>query len=118
MRPRMIVSGAAGLLLLLGGAAMVSVANASSPDTGVFNERAMGATGDCLTHQKAQPSKLYTGGTAANTGRVLRMMRYYMVNGNKTFCDGKPASAADRAWAQLYVDLGGNAAKVAAVHGA
>ena|SRR6266511_1823677 len=112
MRPRMIATGAAGLVLLLGGAAAYSVANAGGPGDGVFNEQAKEAKPACLAHQKAKPGKQYTGGSEANTGRVLRMLRYYSVNGAKPYCDGQGPTSVDRAWAKLYVDLGANPAKV------
>jgi hypothetical protein len=117
MRPRVIASGAAGLVLLLGGAAMYTVANADSPGEGMFDEAAWNADGDCLAHQDGGAGTRYKAGSDADTGRVLRMMRYYTSHGNKAFCDGAAANDDDKAWAKLYVELGGNPANVKAVQG-
>jgi hypothetical protein len=113
----MIATGAAGLVLLLGGAAAYSVANAGGPGGGAFDEQAKEAKPACMVHQKAKPGKQYTGGADANTGKVLRMLRYYSVNGAKPYCDGKAHTAVDRAWAKLYVDLGADPAKVQGIMG-
>jgi hypothetical protein len=118
MRPRMIATGAAGLVLLLGGAAVYTVANASGAGDGAFNDQAKQGKLECLAHQKARPGENYTAGASADTGKVLRMLRYYTVNGAKPFCDGQGPTAADQAWAELYVELGADPAKVRAVTGA
>jgi hypothetical protein len=117
MRPRVIAGGAAGVVLLLGGAAMLTVANAKSPDGGAFNETAWNAGSNCLSHQKTSPGSKYTSGAEADTGKVLRMMRYYTAHGDKAFCDGKPANSNDQAWAQLFTDLGGDPGKVRGIRG-
>jgi hypothetical protein len=117
MRPRMMVTGAVGVVLLLGGAATYSVVNASGPGGGAFNDQASEAKPGCMVHQKEKPGKDYTGGAAQDTGKVLRMLRYYSVNGNKAYCDGKAATSTDQAWARLYVDLGADPTKVTGVTG-
>lgn len=68
----------------------------------------------CLEHQPKMPSEEYTGGENASTNIVLKMLRYYTSNKTvRTFCDGKGPTKTDRAWAQLYVDLGAERANVA-----
>ena len=116
MRPRMIATGAAGLVLLLGGAAAYSVANASGGGDGQFSAKVLGSV-DCLEHQDEAPGEDYTSGADANTGKVLRMLRYYTVNGEKAFCDGGAATKTDRKWAKLYVKLGADPAKISGVTG-
>ena len=34
------------------------------------------------------------------------MLHYYVANGNKPYCDGRPAGAMDRAWLSAYLRLG------------
>ncbi|MCZ4123801.1 hypothetical protein [Streptomyces sp. H39-S7] len=59
----------------------------------------------CRSHQSVLPSKDYTGGSDAKTLAVLAMMKYYTAKGSLPFCDAKPATAQDTAWAQLYASL-------------
>ena len=51
------------------------------------------------------PTAAYKGGAGATTTEELTFLAYYTANGNKKFCDGKPANAKDKAWAALYVTL-------------
>lgn len=103
-------TAAAGLLALL-----LSGCGSSSEDGGTF------ATGDesayplaCMEHQTEKPGTAYTGGESATTALVLKMLRYYTANrAVPGFCDGKPPTGTDKAWAQLYVDLGSEPANVA-----
>ena len=113
---RLAVGMAGSTLLLTVLAAVWSIAQASQAKAGAFDNQG-GKVVSCLTHQSAGPSAPYRAGADADTGRVLRMMRYYTVNGNKPFCDGKVANSADAAWAQLYVDLGAKRANVGRVMG-
>lgn len=80
----------------------------------VFNDEGQQPAG-CLTHQAGEPGANYTDREQRNTGQVLALMRYYTAFGTMPFCDGAPASDSDRAWAQLYIDLGGPRDKVPAV---
>jgi hypothetical protein len=73
-----------------------------------------GATADCLLHQTDHPDTAFAGGPAAEPRSQLRFLAYYTAAGRKPFCDGGPATDADRAWARLYVELTGNPAGVAA----
>ena len=57
-------------------------------------------------HQKSEPTADYKGGRQrARPTDVLTFLAYYTANGNKKFCDGKPANAKDKAWAQLYASF-------------
>jgi hypothetical protein len=104
-------------VLLLGLAPAVLVAAvlagcSSGPDLGpVFDDEA-GATVTCLVHQSGEPGTRYTDPAQRSTGQVLALMKYYTQFGTLPFCDGAPAGDADRAWAQVYLDLGGAAEKV------
>jgi hypothetical protein len=106
---------AAGLTLTL----LLSGCGSGSDDSGTF------ATGDesayplaCMEHQSENPGSQYTGGENATTVLVLKMLRYYTANRTVAgFCDGKPPSGTDKAWAQLYVDLGSEPSHVARLLG-
>ncbi|MDQ6873857.1 MAG: hypothetical protein M3042_02165 [Actinomycetota bacterium] len=65
-----------------------------------------------MVHQTAPPDSDYTSGSKANTGKILRMLRYYNANGDKAYCDKKLANPTDNAWARLYVRLGADPEKV------
>jgi len=102
-----------GLLLAFGAAAGCS----SGPEGGPTFDNEGGAELSCLTHQADEPGARYTDREMRNTGAVLALMRYYTANGTKPFCDDAAASESDRAWAQLYVDLGGAAERVSTILG-
>ncbi|MFC9324280.1 hypothetical protein [Kitasatospora sp. NPDC057015] len=106
MRPR-----PALLAVLIAAAALGGCA---ASDEGALDTQAGTAAPDCLVHQAKSPGSRYTAGTGADTGAVLEMMRYYTANGTKGFCDGKPATATDRRWTDLYTTLGGDRAHLAA----
>lgn len=65
------------------------------------------ADGACQVHQRVRPSTAYTGGVNGDTEAIMYMMGSYTVHGKQAYCDGRPATATDRAWRQLYVRLGG-----------
>jgi hypothetical protein len=73
---------------------------------GQFNDQAGDSVPNCQGHQATMPSKDYTGGTDANTSLVLDVLRYYVKNGNKPYCDGKGPTKKDQAWAKLYLKVG------------
>lgn len=101
----------AGLLLAIGALPACS----SAPDPGpVFNNEG-GAEVSCLVHQTGTPGARYTDREMRDTGEVLALMKYYTGNGAKPFCDGAAADESDRAWARVYVDLGGTEEKVPSV---
>lgn len=87
-----------------------------SSEPAVFDDEA-GAEVTCLVHQEGEPGAAYVDQEQRDTGKVLAMMRYYTAHGSKPFCDGAPAGDSDRAWAQVYVDLGGDAGKVSSALG-
>lgn len=62
----------------------------------------------CQQHQGQQPGTRYTGGEKSDPTSILEMMHYYTANGTKAYCDGKPATATDKQWTQLYRILGGD----------
>jgi hypothetical protein len=71
----------------------------------------------CQLHQTDMPTAAYRGGPQAVSRLELPFLAYYTANGNKPFCDGRPADDTDKAWARVYVDLTGNRAAVARVLG-
>lgn len=100
-----------GLLLALGAVTGCS----SSTDPGpVFNNEGA-AEVSCIAHQTEEPGARYLDREMRNTSEVLAMMRYYTSHGAKPFCDNAPASETDKAWARIYVDLGGTTEKVPSV---
>lgn len=109
-RGRILGAGLA-TLLVLGGLTGCSRTHKSAA-TGLFDNQQQ-ATLTCMTHQLEPPGPLYNGGEQhADTAHILQMMQYYTSNGSKPYCDGARPSTLDRAWAKLYVALGGQAAKV------
>ncbi len=105
---RRLVAASGLVLVVVGGCS-------SAPDPGpVFdNEGAQDVA--CMVHQTTTPGARYTAAELRNTGEVLALMRYYTANGAKPYCDASPATAADQAWAQEYVDLGGTGEMVPTV---
>lgn len=90
--------------------------NACTADTGTFDAEG-DASVPCLRHQTNVPGPAYTSGGEADTSQILRMLRYYTVNGHKPYCDGKPPTKTDRRWATRYVELGADRANVAPILG-
>jgi hypothetical protein len=93
-----------------GSADAVKQAGASDPE---FLTK--GGTAACMAHQKVKPGKSYS--ETGDTGAKLQMLHYYTVNGALPYCDGKAPTAVDKAWANLYVQLGADPAKVAKITG-
>ncbi len=93
--------------LVLAALALVALAGCSS-EPAVF-DNAAGQPVTCLPHQEGDPGPDYTDPAQRDTGRVLALMRFHTEHGNLPYCDGEPAGDSDRAWAQVYVDLGGSA---------
>ncbi|MBA3418720.1 MAG: hypothetical protein H0U09_08490 [Geodermatophilaceae bacterium] len=85
-----------------------------SSDDGRFDPGGSGEI-SCMEHQTEEPGTAYTGGENGDTAAVLAVLRYYVSNGAKPYCDGEPPTETDRMWAQLVVDLGGNADSVAPI---
>jgi hypothetical protein len=76
-----------------------------------------GGKASCLMHQTEQPNAAYQGGPDAQPTPQLTFLAYYTAAGRRPFCDGQPATATDKAWAEVYVRLTGNAANVSTVLG-
>ncbi len=69
----------------------------------------------CMEHQSDTPGPAYTGGEDGDTAAILAVLRYYVANGAKPYCDGEPPTEVDKMWAQLVVDLGGSEDSVAPI---
>ncbi|MFI6517627.1 hypothetical protein ACIBF1_18875 [Spirillospora sp. NPDC050679] len=89
----------------------LSTALVLDKDQGPFQPGAATAALRCMRHQPYTPEDSYTSDSARN----LVLLRYYTANGNRPYCDGKPANTTDAQWARLYLKLGGNPASVRAV---
>jgi len=68
----------------------------------------------CLVHQSYRPDAAHEGGPQASTLLVLTMLHYYVANGNKPYCDGRPPGEVDRAWLGVYLRLGADSGRVVA----
>jgi hypothetical protein len=73
------------------------------------------ATRSCQLHQTETPTSGYRGEAASDPTLELPFLAYLTANGNKPYCDGKPATGTDRDWAHLYVRLTGNTSAVAQI---
>ena len=76
-----------------------------------------GAAVTCLMHQTERPDTAYAGGPDSQPTPQLTFLAYYTAAGRRPFCDGQPATATDKAWAEVYVRLTGNAANVSTILG-
>lgn len=98
-------------ITMVAATAVLTVGGCASGDSkGAFRT----ADGSCQIHQSALPSTAYTGGVNGDTEAILIMMGSYTAHGTQPYCDGRPATAVDRAWSRLYVRLGGIVENVAA----
>lgn len=86
--------------------------NVAAEDPGPLFDAEGGRTVACMAHQPLAPGSRYTDPPRRDTAQVLTVLHYYTVNGSKPYCDGRPSSAIDRRWAQLYVELGADPAAV------
>jgi hypothetical protein len=98
--------------VLLGVVVLAGCARPGPSDAARFNDQAGSDTVACLVHQRYGPDVAYEGGPQANTLLVLTMLHYYVANGNKPYCDGRPPGATDRAWLDAYLRLGADPAHV------
>ena len=88
------------------------------PDPGPrFDDESTSRPGDltCMKHQAEPPGLRYTDKSRRRTDDTLAMLRYYTANGAKPYCDDNKPTATDRAWLQLYVDLGADRDNIAAL---
>ncbi|MFD7729610.1 hypothetical protein ACFV6F_04365 [Kitasatospora phosalacinea] len=96
--------------IVLAAAPALLLAGCAGPTRGDLDAQRATPSPDCLVHQAHEPAERYTAGRDADTAAVLEMLRYYTANGRSPYCDGKPPTAADHAWQQLYTHLGGDPA--------
>ncbi|MCM2422879.1 hypothetical protein [Streptomyces sp. RKAG293] len=87
------------------GALALTACGSSAARTGALDTTSDSKKPACRAHQSVLPSQDYTGGSDAKTLAVLAMMKYYTAKGPLPFCDAKPATEQDTAWARLYTDL-------------
>ena len=107
MIPRRLAAAA-----LLAAVVLSGCARAAPNDAARFNNQSGDDAVACLVHQRNQPDSAYEGGPRANTLLVLTMLHYYVANGNKPYCDGRPPGEVDRAWLETYLRLGADPAHV------
>ncbi len=107
MRPRRIAAAALLAVLVLSGCARPGPSDATR-----FDDQSGSDAVACLVHQRYRPDPAYEGGPRANTLLVLTMLHYYVANGNKPYCDGRPPGEMDRAWLGVYLRLGADPAHV------
>lgn len=69
----------------------------------------------CMVHQEQPPGATYTESGQTDLARTLAVLRYYVQNGSKPYCDGAGPTEADRRWAQFYLDQTANREPVAAI---
>lgn len=87
------------------GALALTGCGSSAARTGALDTTSDSKNPTCRAHQTVLPGEDYTGGADARTLAVLDMMKYYTAKGSRPFCDARPATAQDTAWAQLYATL-------------
>ncbi|MCR6490677.1 hypothetical protein M8542_48560 [Amycolatopsis sp. OK19-0408] len=96
---------------------LIASCSAAPPDPGpVFDNEGNQAVG-CMKHQPAAPGARYLDPGQVRTDETLPLLRYYTANGRKAYCDHAAPSAADRAWAGVYVSLGAERVNVAGLLG-
>jgi hypothetical protein len=98
---------------LLAAALLPGCARSGPSDAVRFDDQSGSDAVTCLVHQRYRPDAAYEGGPRANTLLVLTMLHYYVANGDKPYCDGKPPGDVDRAWLGTYLRLGADPSRVA-----
>lgn len=76
-----------------------------------------GDTPPCIVHQTALPNGSYQDANGTGSADQLTFVSYYTAAGQLPFCDGRPANADDKAWAQLYVQATSSASDVSTILG-
>lgn len=99
------------VLALIGGAAILTGCS-SGPEPGPVFDDEQRADIRCMRHQETPPGARYTESGLRRTEETMALLRYYTAHGDKPYCDGLPATEADRAWATVYVELGADPANV------
>jgi hypothetical protein len=104
------------LVLLTAGLGLAGCSGGRPASQAVFHVQpgvhADAARQACQLHQTDPPTSAYRGGQASVPTLELPFLAYFTANGDKPYCDGKPPTATDKQWAQLYVQLTGNTAAV------
>lgn len=102
-----VVAAASLALTACGGSSGAPARPSGSPAAAAtsFDDQGAGPI-SCMQHQRRQPTPAYQTKTASSSEALLRVLGYYTANGNKAYCDGKPPTAIDRQWLQLYVNSG------------
>ncbi|MGH3990836.1 MAG: hypothetical protein ACRDSN_00050, partial [Pseudonocardiaceae bacterium] len=98
---------------LLPALALALLATTGCADDGgpVFNNEG-GRQISCMQHQPEPPGSRYSDAERRNPGEVLAVLRYYTAHGTQPYCDGAAPTEVDRAWAELYVQVGADRSKV------
>lgn len=109
MRPNRLLLPALTLALLVATLGTGGCADDGGP---VFDNEG-GRELSCMQHQPEPPGSRYTDAERRNTAEQLAVLRYYTAYGSKPYCDGAAPTDADRAWAELYVQLGADRSHVA-----
>ncbi|SCE47090.1 hypothetical protein GA0115240_165316 [Streptomyces sp. DvalAA-14] len=91
--------------LLLSAALALTSCGGSGSSTGALATGAPSPRLTCRVHQQVLPDHDYTGGKDGKPLAVLTMLRYFTAQKSLPFCDGKPPTAQDAAWARLYTGL-------------
>jgi hypothetical protein len=96
-----------------------AMAGCGGPEGGPVFDNEGGRPVECMAHQQEPPGSRYldTQSPEFDTADLFAVLRYYTANGTKPFCDGAPATDADRAWAELYVGQTGARERVSTVLG-
>jgi hypothetical protein len=102
------VLGPTVVALVLGLGAVACGGSTAKATKSTFNAQT-GRPLTCMAHQTAAPTPLDRPGAHEDPASVLAVLRYYTANGNKPYCDHRPASSIDRTWIALY--LAGGAQK-------
>ncbi|MCU1677592.1 MAG: hypothetical protein JWM93_2350 [Frankiales bacterium] len=116
---RIAVGAAALALVPLTGCTPAATTSASPSAAAAFHMQdgfqPGNATEPCLMHQTDAPTAAFQGGTPATLAVQLPFLAYFKANGNKAFCDAKPATDIDKKWAELYATLTKSPGDVAAI---
>jgi hypothetical protein len=104
MRPAKL---AALMLVAALSAGLAACGGSKAAGTGSFNAQG-NRTLTCMAHQSATPAPRDRPGTTEDTESVLAYLHYYTANGDKPYCDGRPATSIDRQWLALYLAGGAN----------
>lgn len=103
--------GAACALLVLLGSGCTLTGGDDEGATFVFPETEVV---QCQEHQERPPSAAYAGDEDSDTVAMLQLLRYWVNNGDKPYCDGEPPTEVDQEWEQTVQRLRGTEAETTA----